>query len=120
MCREPGFIYDKICKGDRKMTDVKDYCENMFKRLVALKAGLYDVIVKAESVSDSIHSDATNTMKSLVANIEAGLNELNEQCPSDWSPNKKELDSNIESLSKALGDMAKKVGVTVPDSTAWI
>ena len=70
------------------MSDAKDYCEKSYKQLVGLKAGLYDVMTKTESVSDSVHSDAAKKLRALVADIEAGLNELNNQCPSDWSPNR--------------------------------
>jgi hypothetical protein len=102
------------------MSDVKDYCEKMHKRLIGLKAGLYDVMTKAESVADSVHSEAANNLKSLVTNIEAGLEELTNQCPSDWSPNKKSLDDNMEQLAKTLGDLAGHMGVSIPDTTAWL
>ncbi len=102
------------------MSDAKDYCEKTYKRLVGLKAGLYDVMTKTESVSDSVHSDAAKKLRSLVADIEAGLSELNNQCPSDWSPNKKELDDNIARLSETLAEMGDHVGVSIPDTTAWV
>lgn len=102
------------------MSDVKDYCEKTYKRLVGLKAGLYDVMTKAETVSDSVHSEAVGKLKSLVEGIEAGLDELTNQCPSDWSPNKKELDDNMDQLAKTLSDMASHVGVNIPDTTAWV
>lgn len=102
------------------MGDVKDYCENTYKRLVGLKAGLYDVMTKAESVSDSVHSGAAKKMKSLLADIESGLDELTHQCPSDWSPNKKQLDDSMEELTKTLNLMADRLGVVIPDTTAWI
>ena len=70
------------------MSDVKDYCDKTYKRLIALKAGLYDVITKAEAAAGSAHAEATRKMRSLVDTIEAGLSELQHQCPSDWSPNK--------------------------------
>ncbi len=102
------------------MSDVKDYCEQTYKRLVGLKAGLYDVMTKAGTVSDAVHSEAVGKLRSLVEGIEAGLDELTNQCPSDWSPNKKELDNRMEALAKTLGQMADKVGVALPDTTAWV
>lgn len=102
------------------MTDTKDYCEKTYKRLIVLKAGLFDVITKAESVYDSVHSNAVKNLKSLVEEIEAGLDELTNQCPSDWSPNKKELDNSMDQLAKTLGDLAAHAGVTIPDTTAWV
>lgn len=102
------------------MTDVKDFCDKTYKQLVALKAGLYDVLTKAETVSDSIHTDASQQLKGLIDGIEAGLDELKNQCPSDWSPNKKDIEDKMAALSEVLSTMAKKMGTIVPDSTAWI
>ncbi|MBA2881518.1 hypothetical protein HNR65_001845 [Desulfosalsimonas propionicica] len=102
------------------MNDVKDYCDNSYKRLIGLKAGLYDVIVKAEEVSDSTHAESAKQLKSLVDSIEEGLEELKNQCPADWAPNKKRLDDNMARLSETLEEIADKLQVTVPDSTAWI
>lgn len=102
------------------MSDAKDYCEKTYKRLVGLKAGLYDIMTKAESVADSVHSEAAKNIQSLVSSIEAGLEELNNQCPSDWSPSKKSLDDNMDHLARTLADLAGHVGVHIPDTTAWI
>ena len=102
------------------MNDVRDYCDNSYKRLISLKAGLYDIIVKAEDVSDSTHAESAKQLKSLVESIEEGLDELKNQCPPDWAPNKKKLEDNMDSLSKALEEIADKLQITVPDSTAWI
>ena len=102
------------------MTDVKNFCDVTYKQLVALKAGLYDVLTKAETVSDSIHTDASGQLKSLIAGIEAGLDELKNQCPSDWSPNKKDIEDKVAELSKILGEMAERLGTVVPDSLAWV
>ena len=102
------------------MEDVKEYCDNTYKRLIGLKAGLYDVISQAEKVSDSVHSNEAKNLMSLVDSIEKGIDELRNQCPPDWSPNKQEMDSQMEKLSKSLGEIADRLNITVPDSTAWI
>ncbi len=102
------------------MTKVNDFCNKTYKQLVALKAGLYDVLAKAETVSDSIHTDASHHLKGLIAGIEAGLDELMNQCPSDWSPNKQEIENKMDELTSILSKMAKKMGTIVPDSAAWI
>ena len=102
------------------MKEVMDYCDSTYKRLVGLKAGLYDVMTAAEKVSDSMHADQAKQLKSLVESIEKGIEELRNQCPPDWSPNKNRLDESMERLSKALSEMADQLQVTVPDTTAWI
>lgn len=102
------------------MKDVKDYCDNAYKRLVGLKSGLYDVITESEKSSDSTYSDQAKKLKPIVDSIEKGLKELQNQCPSDWAPNKKRMDESMERLSKTLNEMASHLEISLPDSTAWI
>lgn len=102
------------------MDDVKDYCNKAYRRMVGLKAGLYNVIANAEKASDPAHADAVKQLMALVENIESGLDELKNQCPSDWSPNKKNLDENMTRLSGKLSEVADRLGVAVPDTMAWI
>ena len=102
------------------MSDVTDYCDNTYKRLVGLKAGLYDVMTAAEKVSDQTHAEQAKQLKSMVESIENGLEELRNQCPPDWSPNKNRLDENMERLSKTLNEMAGHLEVSIPDTTAWV
>lgn len=110
---------NNFVKGEG-MKDVKDYCDNAHKRLVALKAGLYDVIVEAEKTSASTHADQAKQLRSIVDSVEKGLEELQNQCPSDWSPNKKRMDESMERLSKTLHEMASHLEISLPDSTAWV
>lgn len=102
------------------MEDVKDYCDKVHKRLVGLKAGLYDVITESEKASDSTYSDQAKKLKSIVDSIEKDLEELQNQCPSDWSPNKKRMNESMERLSKTLHEMASHLEISLPDSTAWV
>jgi len=102
------------------MKDVKAYCDNTYKRLVGIKAGLYDVIMQAEKVSDATHADSAKQMQSLVDSIEKELEELRNQCPADWSPNKQKIDETMARLSKTLEEIAEPLEITVPDTTAWI
>jgi len=73
------------------MTDVNTYCDYSYKRLVGLKAGLYDVMTKAGRIQDDTHGEAARKLSALVASIEAGIEELKDQCPPDWSPNRLDL-----------------------------
>lgn len=102
------------------MSDVKAYCDKNYKRLIGIKAGLYDVIGKAEKMSDQAHADELKQLKSLVESVEKGLEELSGQCPPDWTPNKKEVDDTMANLSETLNKAAERLNVSVPDTTAWI
>ena len=77
------------------MSDVKAYCDSSYKRLVGLKAGLYDIMTKTEAIQDSNHNEAVKQLKGLVEVIQEGIDELRNECPSDWSPNKKDLDHKM-------------------------
>jgi hypothetical protein len=102
------------------MIDVKAYCDSSYKRLVGLKAGLYDIMTKTEAVNDSTHIEALNQLKKLFQVIQEGIDQLRNECPSDWSPNKKDLDNKMEELLTTLGNLAEKHRVNLPDTTAWI
>ena len=102
------------------MSDANAYCDNAYKRLIGLKAGMYDVMIKAESVADNVHSEAVSHLKTLIDGIEAGIEELKNQCPADWSPNKKDLDDQMGELAETLKKMADELSVIIPDTTAWI
>lgn len=101
------------------MTDVNDFCDKTYKQLVGLKAGLYDVLIKSETAPGDVPEDTIAQLKGMIAGIESGVEELRNQCPSDWSPNKKEIEDKMEELSKVLNNMASKMGTVVPDSMAW-
>ena len=102
------------------MSDVIDYCNNAYKRLVGLKAGLYDIMIQADRIEDDVHGKAAKRLADLVESIESGIQELKGQCPADWSPNRQDLDAKLAKLSDTLSQMAEKMGVRVPDTTAWI
>lgn len=73
------------------MSEVTDYCDKTYKRLVGLKTGLYGVITAAEKVSDQTHAEQAKQLNSMLESIENGLEALRNQCPPDWSPNKNRL-----------------------------
>lgn len=102
------------------MGDVRDYYDNTYKRLIGIKAGLYDVLGVAEKQSDPSLVEEVKQLKSLVEDIEKSLEELPVHCPADWTPNKKTMDDDMARLSETLSQMADKLNVTVPDTTAWI
>lgn len=97
-----------------------EYCDSALKRLVVLKAGLYDILVKAGKMDGNAHTETIDHLKNMVTIIETGIDELKNQCPADWSPNKNDLNNKMEEMVKTLTDLAAKLGVIVPDTTAWI
>ena len=102
------------------MTDVVKYCDSAYKRLIGLKAGLYDLITQAEEMQATQHIQAAKQLKSIVAGIEAGIEELKTQCPAEWSPLKKDIDDKMARLTDTLNRLADELDIVVPDTTAWI
>jgi hypothetical protein len=107
-------------KGGNNMSDVKDYCNKTHKRLIGLKAGLYDVIVEAEKKSDKDNANQAKQLKTLIEHVQQGIEELNAHCPPDWTPKKEEMDDSMNRLSHTLSEIADRIGVSVPDTTAWL
>jgi hypothetical protein len=68
--------------------DVKSYCDNIGEELNGWKAKLYDVIRKADSLSDSEKEKVAPLMRdlnSMVDDLNARLKTLEKECPSEWS-----------------------------------
>ena len=104
--------------------DVSTYCDTLEKQLSDWKAKLYDVIrivdkfadEKKEAVYPSIRG-----LHSIVDEIDSEVEQLRTACPSDWSPNRQNLDTKMAELQKTLKNISTEVdGPIIPDSLAWV
>ena len=76
--------------------DVKDFCNGMEMELTAWKAKFFDAIRKAEKLGTADMEKAMahiNDIKIIVENMEEKIEQLKTECPSEWSPIKKEIDN---------------------------
>jgi hypothetical protein len=76
--------------------DVMDYCNTMGIELTAWKAKFYDVIRKAEALPSDVRQKMHGNIGDLhfiVNELEERLNSLKNECPAEWSPQKKEIDN---------------------------
>jgi len=99
--------------------DVRDFCNGMEAELTAWKAKLFDVVSRADSLSTGEKEKAWtyfNDMKMIVQDLEDKISELKHECPSEWSPQKKEIeDAHVDMRSK-YGEALDFIGQAAPYS----
>ncbi len=101
--------------------DVRDYCSGMESELTAWKAKLFDVAARADHLGtaekDKVWS-YFNDMKIIVREMEDKIDKLRTECPSEWSPQRKEIeDAHVDMRSKYQETMeyiGKAAPVSIP------
>ena len=101
--------------------DVMDYCNNVGIELTAWKAKLYDMIRKIDGLSSGDKEKMLGNigdLHNIVTELEDRINSLKNECPTEWSPQKKEIDdAHIDMRSKyeeAMEAIGKAAPVSVP------
>jgi hypothetical protein len=101
--------------------DVKDYCKNMEMEITMWKARLFDIRRKFDALpgvdKDKVlyqYGDLVN----LLTEMEDRVGSLRNECPTEWSPVKKEIDSgNIDLRAKfeqTMEFLGKAAPVSIP------
>ena len=84
--------------------EVKDFCKGMETEMMAWKAKLYDVMRKVDKLGSADKEKALPNIEDLHMLLEEmtdRVENLKTECPSDWSPDKKEIDEGgVDMLSK--------------------
>ena len=84
--------------------DPKDYCNSMAAELTAWKAKLFDVISRTDKMGTQEKDKVWqyfNEMKIIIQDLEDKVETLRTECPSDWSPQKKQIeDAHVDVRSK--------------------
>ncbi|MDY6903517.1 MAG: hypothetical protein SWH61_02420 [Thermodesulfobacteriota bacterium] len=92
--------------------DVRTYCNNMGIELTAWKAKIYDAIRKVDKLSTGDKEKVYPVVQDIhmiVEELGDRLIELDKECPSEWSPQKKEIDTKFEKLKQDLADVWGKI-----------
>ena len=87
--------------------DVKSYCDNLTIELTGWKAKIYDIVRKLDKLPSGEKGKIlghVNDLHVLVEELDDRIERLRTQCPSDWSPDKIELESKLTSISKICDD----------------
>ncbi|RJP84144.1 MAG: hypothetical protein C4518_19770 [Desulfobacteraceae bacterium] len=99
--------------------DVKDYCSSTNIELTGWKAKLYDVIVKTEKLAGKDREKILGNigdLKILVSELEDRIKLLETECPSEWSPQKKEIDQGTVDMRSKYEETMEFIGQASPVS----
>ena len=101
--------------------EVKDYCKGVESELTSWKAKLYDVNRKIDKLPGSAKEKVLGNigdLNNLLTEMEDRIEKLKAECPTEWSPIKKEVDdAHVDMRSKyeeTLDFIGKAAPVSVP------
>jgi predicted nuclease with TOPRIM domain len=81
--------------------DVTSYCNALRQDLTVWKAKIYDIIRALDKMSQGEKqkvASSVNRLHNVVDNIESEIIKLEKECPTDWSPEKVELQKRFKEL----------------------
>ena len=87
--------------------DVKDYCRSMEIELSGWKTKMYDMIRKVDKLRSADQNKVTAQVEDLhkhIEDIERIVNTLQNECPADFSPQKKEIEVTQSEMKKKYED----------------
>jgi hypothetical protein len=89
--------------------EVKDYCRNLEMELTGWKSKLYDVLRKMDKLptgkKEKMYEDV-NALHILMSELEDRIDQLRSACPTEWSPERKEIAVKLGDLEKRYKDAA--------------
>ena len=99
--------------------EVKDFCKGMEVELMAWKAKIYDAIRKVETLSSKDREHILMNIQDInmiVTELEDKIESLKTECPSDWSPQKKEIDGAHVDMRSKYEETMEFIGKASPVS----
>jgi len=101
--------------------DVKDFCNAIESEMTSWKAKLYDAMRKVDRLGTAEREKVLGNIQDLnmlLDEMSSRVDQLRTECPSDWSPIKKDLDQgNIDMRSKyeeTMEYIGKAAPVSIP------
>ena len=101
--------------------DVLDYCKGMEMELTAWKAKLYDLTRKVDKLSSGDKQRMLGNigdLHNLLTEFEDRIEKLKTECPSEWSPQKTEIEEgHVDMRSKyeeTMAEIGKAAPVSIP------
>jgi hypothetical protein len=101
--------------------NVNDYCKNVEQELTVWKARLYDANRKIETLPSNVKQQILGHMGGLqmiVADMEERIQKLSNECPTEWSPVKKEIDKGHVDMRSKYEETMNLIGKASPVSIA--
>lgn len=99
--------------------DVMDYCNNVGIELTAWKAKLYDMIRKVDKLPSGAKEKMLGNigdLHNIVTELEDRISSLKNECPSEWSPQKKEIDDAHIDMRSKYEETMEVIGKAAPVS----
>ena len=99
--------------------DVQDYCKSMETEMTAWKAKLYDVIRKVDSLGTAEREKVLPNIEDLhmfLQEMSDRVDKLKTECPSDWSPVKKEIEGGSVNMRAKYEETMEYIGKFSPVS----
>ncbi|MCL4473051.1 MAG: hypothetical protein M1539_06765 [Actinobacteria bacterium] len=85
--------------------DANYYCDAMYAELTSVKSRLYTIMRALGNMSDEEKRAASaemTEMNRLADDLSAKLDQLKRECPTDWSPQKQEIDNTRQQLKEKI------------------
>ena len=99
--------------------DVVDYCKGLETEMTAWKAKLYDVMRKVDKLGSADKEKVLPNIEDLHMLLEEmsdRVQNLKTECPSDWSPLKKEIDDGSTDMRGKYEETMEYIGKAAPVS----
>ena len=101
--------------------DVQDFCKSMETEMTAWKAKLYDVMRKVDNLGSAEKEKVLPNVEDLhmyLKEMSDRVESLKTECPSDWSPMKKEIDEGSVDMRGKYEETMEFIGKASPVSIA--
>jgi len=99
--------------------NVNDYCSNVGIELTAWKAKLYDMIRKIDALPSGAKEKMLGNvgdLHNIVTELEDRINSLKNECPTEWSPQKKDIDQGHVDMRSKYEETMEAIGKAAPVS----
>jgi predicted nuclease with TOPRIM domain len=99
--------------------DVMDYCKGMEMELTAWKAKLYDLTRKVDKLGSAEKEKILPNVEDLhifVTEMGDRIQQLKNECPTEWSPQKKEIDESHVDMRGKYEETMEYIGKASPVS----
>jgi len=99
--------------------NVVDYCKGMEMELIAWKAKMYDLTRKVESLGSKEREKVLPNIQDLnilLTDMSARIEQLKNECPTEWTPQKKDIDKGTVDMRGKYEQTMEHIGKYAPVS----
>jgi predicted nuclease with TOPRIM domain len=92
--------------------DVKDYCAGLQSELTGWKAKVYDVVRKIDKMPSGDKEKMfphVNELHMIIEEFTDRIDRLNTECPTQWEPDKIEIEGKVAQFETKWEDVWKNV-----------